>query len=196
MIRLFKSQLLGYQVKSITSLSLGLISIIAVPLIANTFTIRDKIINASGFLGGLASIGYCLIINQSLRELEGKNIMINKLEKELFIDEQMSLYNQFRQQQLQPQAQEFYQDPPVVNIGNTGNGNGVNIDLPIVTDVTNNVTTTGVTSVTDDILSEAIEALTNNKSDSFIIKNILGYEGRNFNKGKEILEVIKSDIIK
>jgi hypothetical protein len=196
--RLIKKQLLSCQIKSIFGVIIGFTSLVITPLIAPDHqATRDKIINASGFTLGIIAFSYSLIINKSLRVLTGKARMIETLEKELFIDEQIEIFNQFKTHQLPP----IDVTPTPIELNRTQSNENPNEPVkPLVHDTYGSSTnielnrTQSNLDLPDHMIDNVILALQNGINDSTIIKDILGYKSEKYQQGKDVLDKIKKHL--
>jgi hypothetical protein len=57
----------------------------------------------------------------------------------------------------------------------------------------NSEVTGGTDSVTDDEVDEVLDAIKDGVSESKIIKDMMGFKGRQYSQGKKILEQLKKD---
>lgn len=112
----------------------------------------------------------------------------NKVARNLYLH-RLATEQYWQEKQIEqevPQLQQSY--APVTSVTKTQQG---------VTDFSYGVTE--VPKVTDqlvepELLELVTNAVTNGEKDSEIIKNILGYQGRNYQEGKRILEEIKEEM--
>jgi len=113
LIRSFKDKLRNLQFRSVSAILIGMIALIVPPLLPKSLEKNQlHIINIFSFLTGVGYFSYALIINGELRTLEGKSKMLEELEKELFIHEEINLFEQLKTpQQQQPQLMPNYQPP-------------------------------------------------------------------------------------
>jgi len=196
--RLLKNQLLGCQIKSLFGVIVGIASLIITPLIAPDHdSLESKSINAGGFFLGIVSFSQSLLLNKSLRELTGKAKMIETLEKELFIEEQIEAFYNFKQHQLPP----IDVTPNPIELNRTQSNENPNEPVkPLVHDTFGSSTnielnrTQSNLGLPDHMIDNVILALQNGINDSTIIKDILGYKSEKYQQGKDVLDKIKKHL--
>lgn len=166
---------------AVSSLSLGLLVWSAAPFIFPGKPANSRLFRYMSLIwtmGAGISLSYCsvkLSRNQALYqavELNDKSEYIDLLSRAEIAREdynQLLVTDRLRSVTSEKEA---LPPEPIQDERLRGNGNGNGNELPALLPVVN-------------------EAITQGKSDSFIIKNILGYEGRNFPDGKELLAEIK-----
>ena len=162
---------------------------------------KDKVGVCLRYLALFSSLGCgitAVVTGKQLEKITPLLKAIETAEKMDFLD-QLASSQYVQQQQWQQQAMTALQPPAAV--GNSFSGNGCNDELPSGNEVVTDSVTNSVTDATDTATLATTEAYKptylavislqqQGASDSKIIKEVLGQEGRNYERGKEMLETL------
>ena len=200
--RLLAKEVSNLNAQCVASLSIGFLGIVFVPFLYPKIDNPIHItINLLGITGGLGLGAYCLSKCSHLDESAGKLKALDNLEKNL-LKREWALQHQQRLNYL-----ESVQQTPTINVSSTEVARtsttstsmtevSENQDIASTSDTSTSDTSTSDTSTSLTPEVEVVaDALASGFSDTQIIENILGYRGRKYNEGKEILESIKAIII-
>jgi hypothetical protein len=162
---------------------------------------KDKVgvcLRYLSLLGTLSCGISAVVAGKQLERITPLIKAVETAEKADFLDQLAS--SQYVQQSQWQQMAVTALQPPVA-VGNSFSGNGCNDELPSGNDVVTNSVTEPVTDAMTPVADAATEAYKptylaimalqqQGVSESKIIKEVLGQEGRNYEKGKAMLEAL------
>ena len=195
--RLLAKEVSNLNAQCVASLSIGFLGIVFVPFLYPKIDNPIHItINLLGITGGLGLGAYAISKCSTLDESAGKFKALDNLEKNL-LKREWALQHQQGLNYL-----DSAQQTPTINVSST--------EVPRA--VEQEVTGTGTAEPTENALVSELEpepgdepeleliaikqAIMENIPESVIIKEIMGYKGRNYQKGKDLFNSIKAIIFK